>query len=82
MSSGVADLAHIAYVALNNVTSSPVSRAEVVRRINGGEYFYTNRGGVTVQVEVVPKSTFVTESYIKTKPDRTTIDNLLSLPPF
>jgi hypothetical protein len=70
---------HISAVQINRDGILP--RQTVVNDIrSGGDSYYTLGGGQKADVEVVrcPKCTF--RDYLKTKPDRTTADNLLSLP--
>jgi hypothetical protein len=53
----------------------------VVERINSGaEAFFVHVDNAEVDIEVVQASG-LRRAYIKTKPDYTTKDNLLSLPP-
>lgn len=54
---------------------------DVVNYINSyHEYYFTDRNGNQTYVEVVPFQG--RSSYIRTKPNQTTTDNLLSLPRF
>jgi hypothetical protein len=70
---------HISAVQINWATL--LSRQTVMSDIrSGGDSYYTVGGGQRADVEVVtcPNCTF--RDYLKTKADRTTADNLLSLP--
>jgi hypothetical protein len=70
---------HISAVQINWATILP--RQTVVNDIrSGGDSYYTQGGGQRAEVEVVscPNCTF--RDYLKTKADKTTADNLLSLP--
>jgi hypothetical protein len=71
---------HISHVRCGS-TNTILPRQTVVNDIRtGGDSYYTLGAGQRAEVEVVtcPKCTF--RDYLKTKPDKTTADNLLSLP--
>ena len=71
---------HISHVRCGT-SGMILPRQTVVNDIrSGGDSYYTIGGGQTAEVEVVtcPKCTF--RDYLKTKADKTTADNLLSLP--
>mgnify|MGYP000353697479 CR=1 FL=1 len=53
-----------------------LTRDEVIRYIRNGYHFYVERDGYRVDVEVASRNGV---EYIKTKPDATLRDNLLSL---
>ena len=74
---------HITHVLISDDTAdgTTLTVGAVVKSIeNKDEYYYTTGGGKTATVEVIsPKNG---TPYIKTKPDSTIKDNLLSLPKF
>ncbi|TAM78568.1 MAG: DUF3892 domain-containing protein [Chloroflexota bacterium] len=59
-----------------------LSRQMVVNDIRnpGGDDYYTQAGGVQVEVVVVRCPNCIFNDYLRTDPDRTTNNNLLSLP--
>ena len=71
---------HVTHVKYDGVVHT---REEVIRLIqNRTDTFFVHAGGATIQVEVVHPGLASTHStYIRTKPDWTGKDNLLSLPP-
>jgi hypothetical protein len=70
---------HITHIKIS--TGTTYTRAEAVKNIDSGieHYFTTGDGKTATVVTVHPNSG---EPYIKTKPDSTIKDNLLSLPRF
>lgn len=70
---------HITNVKLSS--GSSYTRSEVVKNIDSGigHYFTTGDGKIATVISVHPSSG---DPYIKTKPDSTVKDNLLSLPRF
>lgn len=74
---------HITHVLISDGTAigTELTVSAVVKSIEkSNEYYYTTGGGETATVEAVyPKDR---DPYIRTKPDDTIKDNLLSLPTF
>jgi hypothetical protein len=70
---------HITHIKIS--TGTVYSRAEAVNNIDSGigHYFTTGDGKTATVITVHPT---IGDSYIKTKPDSTIKDNLLSLPRF
>ncbi|MDR3600542.1 MAG: DUF3892 domain-containing protein [Desulfosporosinus sp.] len=73
---------HITHVLISDstATGTELTVSAVVESIKSNDYYYTTGGGETATVEAVyPKGR---DPYIRTKPDDTIKDNLLSLPTF
>lgn len=59
------------------------TRAQVVADIDGGwRYYVDNDLGPRAELEVMPPKTLLGDRYVRTKPDCTPRNNLLSLPRF
>ena len=73
---------HIAKVHIGGAPGFDLSRQTVVNDIRNptGDRYYTEAGGTRVSVVAVacPSCTF--QDYLRTDPDKTTSNNLLSLP--
>lgn len=79
LSNGGTEEKHITDVELAGGTRE--TRSEVVRWIDGGiRYYFTTGAGREADVTTVHPT--VGDAYIRTKPDSTIKDNLLSLPKF
>ena len=81
--SGFGSHEHIARVRIGaRVPAFTLSRQTVVNDLRqpGGDRYYTDAGGTRANVVVVtcPSCTF--KDYLRTDPDKTTSNNLLSLP--
>ncbi|MGZ4107625.1 MAG: DUF3892 domain-containing protein [Tumebacillaceae bacterium] len=70
---------HITHVKVDQYGNSTYTVQQIVQSIREGYgYYYTDRFGSSAEVEAVNAQ----PPYIKTKANRTTVDNLLSLPRF
>lgn len=67
-------------IQLRGKDDSWLSRAEVVSAIRGGHAFYAVKGPWRRELEVVDGGHNPDEDYVRTVPDSTTSNNLLSLP--
>lgn len=73
---------HITHVkGTNNTGEWSCSVPEVIAYIRTGNYqFHVERGGYRIDVTIATSA--AGNDYIKTRPDATLVDNLLSLPQF
>jgi len=78
---GLPDLEHITDLAGNDWQ---LTRAQVIADMETGRRYFVNSNvfGARAYLEIMPAKSILGERYVRTVPDDTTANNLLSLPRF